>query len=151
MPNVSQITRLEHSDPVLSRWQSHVRSTLNPLLKLLPSALMTAKGSLVAATAEGTPANLPVGTDGYVLTADSTQATGLKWGANAAGIAIGPETPGGAINGSNTAYTLAHTPLPGTLFVFVNGVETAATQSGAGFSVGTAPITGDTLVAFYRY
>jgi hypothetical protein len=44
-----------------------------------------AKGDLIAATANDTPARLAVGTNGHVLTADSTAATGLKWAAVAAG------------------------------------------------------------------
>lgn len=38
-----------------------------------------AKGDLLAGTAADTIARLAVGTNGYVLTADSTTATGLKW------------------------------------------------------------------------
>lgn len=44
-------------------------------------AIIDAKGDLIAGTAADTAARLGVGTDGQVLTADSTQATGLKWGA----------------------------------------------------------------------
>jgi hypothetical protein len=38
-----------------------------------------AKGDLIGATAADTPARLAVGTNGQVLTADSTAATGLAW------------------------------------------------------------------------
>ena len=47
--------------------------------------LVTAKGDLLAATGSGTIDNVAVGTNGYVLTADSAQATGVKWALAAAG------------------------------------------------------------------
>jgi len=40
---------------------------------------MTTKGDLVPATGSGTYARLAVGTNGQILAADSTAATGLKW------------------------------------------------------------------------
>jgi hypothetical protein len=42
-------------------------------------ATLTAKGSTYVATAAGTVTQLAVGADGYLLTADSTQAKGIKW------------------------------------------------------------------------
>ena len=41
--------------------------------------LLTAKGDLISATAASTVARLGVGANDTVLTADSSQATGLKW------------------------------------------------------------------------
>ena len=45
----------------------------------IQNAIVDAKGDLIGATAADTPARLAVGTNGQVLTADSTAATGIKW------------------------------------------------------------------------
>ena len=45
----------------------------------IQNTIVDAKGDLIAATAADTPARLAVGTNGQVLTADSTAATGLAW------------------------------------------------------------------------
>lgn len=45
----------------------------------IQNAIVDAKGDLIAASAADTPARLPVGTNGQLLTADSTAATGLAW------------------------------------------------------------------------
>lgn len=51
----------------------------------IPKSTVTAKGSIVAASASSTPAQLAVGNNGEVLIADSSTSTGLRWqtGANA--------------------------------------------------------------------
>jgi hypothetical protein len=46
---------------------------------MTPKSTVTAKGSLVAATAASTPANLSVGNNGEALYADSTASTGLRY------------------------------------------------------------------------
>lgn len=46
----------------------------------IQNAIVDAKGDLIAATANDTPARLAVGADFRVLMGDSTQATGLKYG-----------------------------------------------------------------------
>lgn len=45
----------------------------------IQNAIVDAKGDLIAASAADTPARLAVGTNGQILTADSTAATGIKW------------------------------------------------------------------------
>jgi len=51
----------------------------------IQNAIVDAKGDLIGATAADTPARLAVGTDGQILMADSTAATGLKWATPAGG------------------------------------------------------------------
>lgn len=49
------------------------------LSHLIPKSLVDAKGDLIVATADNTPARMAVGSDDYALFADSTAATGLIW------------------------------------------------------------------------
>ena len=51
----------------------------------IQNTIVDAKGDLIGATAADTPARLAVGTNGQVLTADSTAATGIKWAAPSSG------------------------------------------------------------------
>jgi hypothetical protein len=57
----------------------------------IANALVDAKGDLITATANDTPARLAVGsTNGHVLTVDSSTSTGLAWKAAASGSDIDP-------------------------------------------------------------
>ena len=66
------------------------------------------------------------------------------------------ETPGGTINSSNTAFTLAFAPSPaGSLELFYNGLVQKSggvdfTLSGLNITFASAPVTGSTLLAWYR-
>jgi len=51
----------------------------------IAETLIDAKGDLVVGSANDTAARLAVGTDGFVLTADAAEATGVKWAASSGG------------------------------------------------------------------
>jgi hypothetical protein len=58
---------------------------LNFFKTAIQPSTVTAKGDLIAATGSGVVSRLAVGTNTQVLTADSTQATGIKWSSAATG------------------------------------------------------------------
>ena len=77
------------------------------------------KGELLVGDGSGDPTALAVGQNGYILTADSTEATGVKWAANAGG--------GGGSGISNVVEDT--TPqLGGNLDVQTNEITTSTTN-----------------------
>jgi len=68
---------------------------------------------------------------------------------------VDSEIPAGTIDGSNKVFTLANTPISGSVKVFVNGVRLKSggedyTISGKTITFGTAPPTGSILLSDYR-
>lgn len=67
------------------------------------------------------------------------------------------EIPGGAVNGSNVTFTLAHTPSPAlSLELFVNGqllspVGVDYTLVTATITLNTAPPTNSVIICWYRF
>jgi hypothetical protein len=95
----------------------------------------SAKGSLEAGTGAGTAAQLAVGSNTQVLTADSTQTTGLKWAAaaggsltSASGVLANPVTltNGGTTQGFDTLSLAA-----GTWLVTAGGSVQGGNDPGA--------------------
>ncbi|MBA3830090.1 MAG: hypothetical protein H0X33_14205 [Taibaiella sp.] len=66
------------------------------------------------------------------------------------------EVPSGAINGSNTAFTLANTPTAGSVKIYLNGLRQNAgagndyTIVGNAITYLTAPLAGDIILIDYR-
>ena len=94
----------------------------------IDKSTVTTKGDILAATAASTVTRLGVGTNGQVLTADSTQATGIKWATASGG--------GGNLNykgawAGSTAYST------NDVVTFANNsyVATTGFTSGSSFSL----------------
>lgn len=62
-----------------------VKSAYDLANAAVAKSIVDAKGDLIAATAADTVSRLAVGANGTVLTADSAEATGMKWAAGSAG------------------------------------------------------------------
>lgn len=115
----------------------------------------TADQTLVTtASATGSWASIPNCTGALQY---STSTHTFSCGAILSGTFSDSETPTGSINGSNTTFTLGHTPSPaGSLSCYENGVQQRAggadfTLATATITYGTAPPTGATLICYYRY
>lgn len=93
---------------------------------LITPSIVTAKGDLIAATGNAAVTRVPVGADGTVLTADSTQAAGVKWST--------VTSSGGTNSGAGTGVTTAQT------YITVENVTLAA--SGGWSIVTSSPGTG---------
>jgi hypothetical protein len=94
----------------------------------IQNAIIDAKGDLIGATAADTPARLAVGANGTVLTADSAEATGLKWATSAAGGMTLINSGGTALSGTTTTVS----SIPGTynsLVIFVTDFYASAQDS----------------------
>jgi hypothetical protein len=115
----------------------------------IQNAIVDAKGDLIAASAADTPARLAVGTNGQVLTADSTAATGLAWAAPSSGAESLGFTAGKnkIINGDFRFNQRSFSSITASDYTFDrwrvgiagDGTTTATAQT---FTLGAAPVAG---------
>jgi predicted secreted protein len=89
-----------------------VKTSYDLAAAAVPQSIVDAKGDLIAATAADAVSRLAVGSNGQVLTADSTTATGLKWAATSGGGKVLQILQGTyATDTTTTSTTLANTGL----------------------------------------
>lgn len=107
---------------------------------VIHKTIVDAKGDIIAATADDTPVRLGIGTNGQVLTVDTTTATGLKWA-----------TPSGGGGGGGSAGWVQQFSYAGDLqvttgdFRFYNDFGSSFTIAKVRASVGIAP-TGQSVI-----
>lgn len=86
-----------------------VKSAYDLANAAIAKAIVDAKGDIIAATAADTVSRLAVGTNGQVLTADSTTATGIKWATPAGGggkvLQVVNATYNTEVDSSSNSYT----------------------------------------------
>ena len=102
----------------------------------IQNAIVDAKGDLIAATAADTPARLGVGANGTVLTADSAEATGLKWATPASGM-TNPMTTTGDIIYSSSGSTPDRLGIgsTGNVLTVAGGVPSWAAPASGGMTL----------------
>ena len=75
----SALTTSNTSDTELSYLQGVTSAVQTQLDAKVAKSTLSAKGSLVSASAASTPAELTLGTNGYMLVVNTAQSTGLEW------------------------------------------------------------------------
>lgn len=110
-------------------------------------------GQVLVNDSTNTPISMTL--SGDVASVSNTGSVTLASGVMKSTNYIVRETPTGTINGSNTSFTLANTPVSGTEQIYLNGILQDAgagndyTISGATITMLSAPLTGDKLRVTY--
>lgn len=89
------------------------------LANAVDQTLVDAKGDLIVGTADNTVTRVGIGTNNYVLTADSTQTSGVKWAAPGNNLTLTGTLTAGGSAGTNGYYL--QTTGTGTQWAAVSG------------------------------
>jgi hypothetical protein len=118
---VTDGTGIESASAVTATELSYVSGVTSAIQTQLAgktaNSIYSAKGSILAATAAATPADLPTGTFGQVLTSDASQTAGLKWSSPATGsfnFIANPNAEGGTTSWATYADTPGAVPVSGS-------------------------------------
>ena len=101
-----------------------VEAFVNSTPGVVQNDIVDAKGDIIAATAADAVSRLAVGTDTYVLTADSGEATGLAWAAPTTGDVTGVAA------GTNIDVASASGPVPSVALAIDAAVDVGADGAG---------------------
>ena len=109
-----------------------IEAFVNTTPGVIQNSLVDAKGDIIAATAADTVGRLAVGSDTYVLTADSGESTGLIWAAPTTGDVTGVAA------GTNIDVTSASGPVPSVALAIDAAVDFGSDGSGVDVSFHSA-------------
>ena len=142
-PSTVSATEIGYLDGVTSAIQTQIDSKIGSASAISPT-LIDAKGDLIVGSAADTAARLAVGTNDYVLTADSAATNGVKWAAASSG----GFTQLGTTTLSGTSYTFSAIPQSGYRQLYL---EITGPNASTAFELNVEPQRTDGSGGFESY